>query len=237
MSTLFLVATPIGNLNDISPRAITVLKEVSFIACEDTRTSGKLLKHFGIETRLFSFHAHNEHKKVGYLIELLDQGNDVALISDAGTPGISDPGYMAVNEAIVANHTVCSIPGASAAITALSASGLASDRFIFEGFLPQKKGRQTKLKELSNEERTLILYESPYRIKKLIAELYEHFGEDRKIVLARELTKTFEEYIRGSAKELHQLAERDEITIKGEFVVLIDGLGSSKKQKKTSNDT
>lgn len=234
MSTLYLVATPIGNLNDISPRAIESLKSCDFIACEDTRTSGKLLKHYGIDTRMFSFHSHNEHHKVDYLRQLLDEGKSVALISDAGTPAISDPGYMAVNEAIEAGHTVTAIPGASAAITALSASGLPTDRFVFEGFLPQKKGRQTKLIELAEEERTILFYESPYRIKKLLNELNTHFGGDRKVVLARELTKTFEEYIRGTASELYQAAEEDSLTIKGEFVVMVEGIGSRKKKKKNA---
>jgi 16S rRNA (cytidine1402-2'-O)-methyltransferase len=209
-----------------------MLKNADFIACEDTRTSGKLLKRFSIETRMFSFHAHNEHNKVHYLRQLLDEGKTVALISDAGTPAISDPGYMAVNEAIEAGHTICSIPGPSAAITALAASGLPTDRFVFEGFLPQKKGRLTKLKLLAKEERTILLYESPYRIKKLLGEISEHFGADRNVVLGRELTKTFEEYIRGTASDLFSSAEKEEMKIKGEFVVMIEGIGSKKKNDK-----
>lgn len=223
MSTLYLIATPVGNLEDITARALRILGEVDYIACEDTRTSGKLLKHFGISRPLFSFHAHNEHKKIGYLCELLDQGLNIALISDAGSPAISDPGYLAVRAVLDAGHQVCPIPGASAVILALSASGLPTDRFVFEGFLPHKKGRQSRMVSLAEEERTIVFYESPYRIKKILKEISEHLGQDRQVVLARELTKKFEQFVRGTAHDLLQQAEQEQLKIKGEFVVLVEG--------------
>lgn len=232
MSTLYLIATPIGNLEDISARSLRLLEEVDHIACEDTRTSGRLMKHFDISTPLFSFHAHNEHFKVNHLVDLLNQGKQVALISDAGTPAISDPGYLAVTAALEAGHTVCPVPGASAAIAALSASGLPTDRFVFEGFLPHKKGRQTRLLTLIDEERTTIFYESPFRIVKLLKEFVSHLGEERRVVLARELTKKFEEFTRGTASELLALAEADQLKIKGEFVVLLEGVTKKNSTKK-----
>ena len=226
LAEFYIVATPIGNLGDFSPRAIETLKSVDYIACEDTRTSGNLLKRFQIDKPTFSFHQHNEHKKVGHLINILNANQNVALISDAGMPGISDPGFLAVRAAIENGHTITVIPGADAATTALIASGLPSDRYSFEGFLPHKKGRQKRLGQLSEEERTIIIYESPNRIVKLLGELEEHFGEDRLAAVARELTKAFEEITRGTIKELKsEFESRD--SIKGEIVVVVAGKGYS----------
>lgn len=226
MSTLYIVATPIGNLQDLSPRAVEVMKSVDYIACEDTRTSGNLLQHFGIDKPTFSFHQHNEHRKVGHLMNILDANQDVALISDAGMPGISDPGFLAARAAKQGGHAVTVIPGPDAATTALVASGLPSDRYVFEGFLPHKKGRQKRLGELAEEERTIVIYESPNRLMKLLGELEEHFEADRLAAVARELTKKFEEVIRGTIKELKkEFEERD--SIKGEIVVIISGKGYS----------
>lgn len=226
MSTFYIVATPIGNLGDFSPRAVEVLKSVDYIACEDTRTSGKLLKHFGIGTQTFSFHLHNEHKKVAHLINILNANQNVALISDAGMPGISDPGFLAVRAAKQEGHTITVIPGPDAATTALISSGLPSDRYSFEGFLPHKKGRQKRLGQLAEEERTLIIYESPNRLIKLLDELIKYFGEDRLAAVARELTKTFEEIIRGTVLELKEEFENRD-SIKGEIVVVVSGKGYS----------
>lgn len=226
MSTFYIVATPIGNLSDFSARAIETLKSVDYIACEDTRTSGKLLKHYGIDKQTFSFHLHNEHKKVGHLMNILNANQNVALISDAGMPGISDPGFLATRAAQKEGHTICVIPGPDAATTALVASGLPCDRYCFEGFLPHKKGRQKRLGQLAEEERTLIIYESPNRLVKLISELEEHFGGDRLMAVARELTKTFEEIQRGTVHALkEEFGVRD--SIKGEIVVIVAGKGYS----------
>lgn len=220
MSTLYIVATPIGNLDDISPRARKVLDSVSYIACEDTRTSGVLLKHFDIKAETFAFHAHNEHQKVEHLLNILDARQNVAVISDAGMPGISDPGFLAVRAAHKAGHTVSVIPGPDAATTALVASGLPCDKYVFEGFLPQKKGRQKQLKQLVDEERSIILYESPYRLLKLLEELRNYMGDQRLAAVCRELTKKFEEVVRGPLKTVYDTFQlRDEI--KGEIVVVI----------------
>ncbi len=196
MSTLFLVATPIGNLDDFSTRAVEVLRSVPYIACEDTRRSGLLLKHYDIEAQKFSFHSHNEHQKVKHLLNLLDTQQNVALITDAGMPGISDPGFLAARAAHQAGHRVRTVPGPDAATTAIVSSGLPCDKYAFEGFLPAKKGRQKRLKILAKEERTLVLYESPYRILKLLKELNKYFGTDRLVAITRELTKKFEEIVR-----------------------------------------
>lgn len=226
LSILYIVATPIGNLQDFSPRAVEVLKSVDYIACEDTRTSGNLLQRFQIDKPTFSFHQHNEHRKVGHVMNILDAAQDVALISDAGMPGISDPGFLAVRAAQKGGHTVIVIPGPDAATTALVASGLPSDRYVFEGFLPHKKGRQKRLGELSEEERTIVLYESPNRLLKLLGELEKHFEPERLAAVARELTKKFEEVIRGTITELKtEFENRD--SIKGEIVVIISGKGYS----------
>jgi 16S rRNA (cytidine1402-2'-O)-methyltransferase len=222
LAKLYIVATPIGNLGDFSPRAVETLKSVAYIACEDTRTSGKLLKHFGIDTPTFSFHQHNEHKKVDYVLQLLDSNQDIALISDAGMPGISDPGFLAIRAANQQNHQVVVIPGPDAATSALVASGLPCDRYVFEGFLPHKKGRQKRLKELAEEERTIVLYESPNRLVKLLGEIELYFGTERLAAVARELTKTFEEVVRASVVDLKTEFEQRP-SIKGEIVVVIAG--------------
>ncbi len=220
MSTLYIVATPIGNLDDISERAIETLKSVSYIACEDTRTSGVLLKKLGINTNTFAFHAHNEHQKVEHLLNILDARQNVAIISDAGMPGISDPGFLAVRAAHQAGHTVSVIPGPDAATTALVASGLPCDKYVFEGFLPQKKGRQKQLKQLVDEQRSIVLYESPHRLIKLLEELRKYMGDQRMIAVCRELTKKFEEVVRGPIKSVYDTFQlRDDI--KGEIVVII----------------
>ena len=218
--SLFLVPTPIGNLDDITLRAIQVLKEVDVILAEDTRTSGKLLKHHQIDKPLQSYHIHNEHQAVSKLVERMRAGEVFALISDAGTPSISDPGFLLVREAIAAQLEVNCLPGATAFVPALVNSGLPSDKFVFEGFLPHKKGRQTRLKKLAEEERTIILYESPHRLIKCLEQLKEFLG-DRQASVSREITKMFEETVRGSLSELIQ--HFSEKGVKGEFVVVVAG--------------
>lgn len=215
---LFIVSTPIGNLKDITLRALDTLKEVDFILCEDTRISSNLLNHFEIKKEMISFNAVSEKNKIDYVINRLNSNQSAALISDAGTPLISDPGVRLVSACIENRIEVIPVPGASALLSALSISGLPTDSFVFEGFLPQKKGRQTRLKELAIEKRTIVLYESMYRIEKLLNELNE-FMNDRFIVVCRELTKKFEETWRGYPKDL--LLEFPEKVIKGEFVVVI----------------
>lgn len=225
-SALYIIATPIGNLGDFSPRGVETLQQVDYIACEDTRTSSKLLQHFGIQKPTFSFHQHNEHKKVEHVMNILNAGQSVALISDAGMPGISDPGFLAIRAAHREGIPVIVIPGPDAATTAIVASGLPSDKYAFEGFLPQKKGRQKRLQQLADEERTLIIYESPNRLLKLLGELSQYFGEDRIAAVARELTKKFEEVKRGTLVKLKtEFEERKEI--KGEIVVIVAGKGYS----------
>lgn len=219
---LYIVSTPIGNLRDITLRALDTLKEVSFIVCEDTRVTSFLLSHYEIRKELVSFNAQSESNKIPYVLNRIISGESCAIVSDAGTPAISDPGVRLVSAAIKEGIQVLAIPGVTAAVTALSISGLPTDSFVYEGFLPQKKGRQKKLKELSQEERTIILYESTYRIEKLIEELNEYMPE-RIIVVARELTKKFEEVWRGTPAEL--LETMQERTIKGEFVVVISPPG------------
>lgn len=218
MSKLYVVATPIGNLEDITLRAIETLKNVDFIICEDTRVTKFLLNHFGIDKPLVVANAFNESKSIEKIIDKIKSGESAALVSDAGTPSISDPGTRIVNAAIKNEIEIVGIPGANAAILALSISGVPTDAFVFEGFLPQKKGRQKKLQQLAEEERTIVLYESTYRIKKLLEEISQYMPS-RKIVVARELTKKFEETWRGSADEI--LNDIENKNIKGEFVVLI----------------
>lgn len=220
MATLYLVATPIGNLSDLSHRAIDILKSVSVIACEDTRTSSKLLNHYSIDSKTISFHQHNEHKKVKQLMELLDAGLDIAIISDAGSPGISDPGFLAAREAYQKGHTVCAIPGASASLAALMASGLPCDRFLFEGFLPAKKGRASKLDFIAQQDVTIIIYESVHRIQKLMDELTARCDENRLVAVCRELTKQHEEIIRGSLSTVREKIH-NHANLKGEFVVIL----------------
>ena len=222
MGKLFIVPTPIGNLEDITLRAIKVLKEVGLILAEDTRTSGKLLHHYEINTPMQSHHMHNEHKTVDNLVKRLKSGlEDIALISDAGTPAISDPGFLLTRACIENNIEVECLPGATAFVPALVNSGLPNDKFVFEGFLPVKKGRQTRLKILAEEPRTLIFYESPHKLLKTLTHFAEYFGEDRLISVSRELTKLYEETIRGTVKEV--LEHYTEKPPKGEIVIVVSG--------------
>ena len=215
---LYLVSTPIGNYDDITLRALRILKEVDFIICEDTRVTSVLLKHYDIQKELVSMNAQSEPRKIPHLLERIKNGESCALVSDAGTPSVSDPGIRLISEAIKNNISVIPVPGVSALIAALSISGLPADSFAFEGFLPQKKGRMTKLKQLSVEERTIVLYESTYRIEKLLKELNE-FMPERYIVICRELTKKFEEVRRGYPEQLLD-SFKDKVN-KGEFVIVI----------------
>ena len=221
ISKLYIVPTPIGNLEDMTFRAIKVLKEVDTILAEDTRTSGKLLKHFDIGTPMQSHHMHNEHKMVTRLVERLKSGESIALISDAGTPAISDPGFLLTRACIENNIEVECLPGATAFVPALVNSGLPNDRFVFEGFLPIKKGRQTRLEILAEESRTMIFYESPHKLIKTLTQFAEYFGEDRKISVSRELTKLYEETVRGTVKEVLEHFENK--LPKGEFVLVVEG--------------
>ncbi|QCX41136.1 16S rRNA (cytidine(1402)-2'-O)-methyltransferase [Aureibaculum algae] len=221
MSKLYIVPTPIGNLEDMTFRAVRVLKEVDTILAEDTRTSGKLLKHFEIGTQMQSHHMHNEHKMVTRLVERLKSGESIALISDAGTPAISDPGFLLTRACIENDIEVECLPGATAFVPALVNSGLPNDKFVFEGFLPIKKGRQTRMGLLAEEPRTIIFYESPHKLLKTLTQFAEHFGADRKISVSRELTKLYEETVRGTVKEV--LAHFENKPPKGEFVVVVEG--------------
>jgi len=223
MSKLYIVPTPIGNLKDMTFRAIEVLKEVDLILAEDTRTSGKLLKHFEIGTQMHSHHMHNEHKMVDRIVDRLKNGETIALISDAGTPAISDPGFLLTRACIQNNIEVECLPGATAFVPALVNSGLPNDKFVFEGFLPVKKGRHSRLLVLAEEERTIIFYESPHKIIKTLMQFVEYFGEQRQVSVSRELTKLYEETIRGTIKEV--LFHFENKTPKGEFVVVVEGRG------------
>jgi len=218
---LFVVPTPIGNLEDMTLRAIRILKEVDFILAEDTRTSGKLLHHYGIEKKVLSHHQFNEHRAVESITARLCAGETCALISDAGTPAISDPGFLLVRAAIQAGIGVECLPGPTAFVPALVASGLACDRFTFEGFLPHKKGRQSRLSALACEERTMVFYESPYRLVRTLEQFAGVFGEDRPASVSREMTKLFEEHVRGTLREL--AAYFSSKTVKGEIVVVVAG--------------
>jgi len=222
MSKLYIVPTPIGNLKDITLRAIEVLKEVDLILAEDTRTSGKLLKHFEINTPSQSHHMHNEHKTIEAIIQKLNSGMRVALISDAGTPAISDPGFLLTRACVENNIEVECLPGATAFVPALVNSGLPNDKFVFEGFLPVKKGRQTRLKLLAEETRTMIFYESPHKLIKTLTHFCEYFGEDRQLSVSRELTKLYEETTRGTTKEV--LEHYTNKPPKGEIVIVVAGL-------------
>ena len=221
MSKLYIVPTPIGNLEDITLRAIRILKEVDLILAEDTRTSSKLLRHYGITTPMSAHHKFNEHRTAEQVADRIATGSDVALISDAGTPGISDPGYLLIRECLNRNLVVESLPGATAFIPALLNSGLPADRFHFEGFLPVKKGRKSRLEYLAGLSTTILLYESPHRLVKTLGQLAEHFGDERQAAVSREITKMFEENIRGTLAELTRHFE--EKKIKGEIVVVIAG--------------
>lgn len=218
---LFLVPTPIGNLEDMTFRAIKVLKEVDLILAEDTRTSGKLLKHFNISTPMHSHHMHNEHKTIASIVQRIKHGETIALISDAGTPAISDPGFL-LTRACIENHIeIECLPGATAFVPALVNSGLPNDKFIFEGFLPVKKGRQTRLTLLAEETRTMVFYESPHKLIKTLTQFSDYFGNDRLVSISRELTKLYEETKRGTLKEV--LTYFSSKPVKGEFVIVVAG--------------
>jgi len=219
MSKLYLVPTPIGNLKDITFRAIEVLQEVDLILAEDTRTSGKLLKHFEITTQMHSHHMHNEHKTTAAIVARIKSGQSVALISDAGTPAISDPGFLLTRACVEAGIEVDCLPGATAFVPALVNSGLPNDKFVFEGFLPPKKGRQTRLKLLAQETRTIIFYESPHKLLKTSAQIIEYFGEDRPVSVSREISKLHEQTIRGTAQEVLSVFEAK--APKGEIVLIV----------------
>jgi len=226
---LYVVPTPIGNLDDMTFRAIEVLKNVDTILAEDTRTSKKLLDHFQITTKLQSHHKFNEHKTVEHVAERILQGEKIAIISDAGTPGISDPGFLLVRTCVEKGIDIETLPGATAFVPALVNSGFPCDKFCFEGFLPQKKGRQKLMKQLSEEDRTMIFYESPYRIIKFLEEIKEYFGENRKVSISREISKIYEETITGTVLELLEIFETK--TIKGEFVVIVEGKAKPNKDE------
>lgn len=234
MGKLFIVPTPIGNLEDMTFRAIRVLKEADLILAEDTRTSGKLLKHFEIGTHMHSHHMHNEHKTVENLISRLKAGETIALISDAGTPAISDPGFLLTRACVENKIDVECLPGATAFVPALVNSGLPNDRFIFEGFLPEKKGRQTRFLALAEETRTMIFYVSPHKLIKTLVEFGSYFGDDRQLCVSRELSKLHEENVRGTAKEV--LAHFEAKPPKGEIVVVVGGKIEEKNKGKESRD-
>ncbi|NAS31017.1 16S rRNA (cytidine(1402)-2'-O)-methyltransferase [Flavobacteriaceae bacterium R38] len=224
MSKLYIVPTPIGNLDDITFRAVKVLKEVDLILAEDTRTSGKLLKHFDISTPMQSHHMHNEHKTVEAIVKRIKAGETIALISDAGTPAISDPGFLLTRNCIENNIEVECLPGATAFVPALVNSGLPNDKFVFEGFLPVKKGRQTRLILLEQETRTIIFYESPHKLVKTLGDFEQYFGSNRLVSVSRELTKLYEETIRGTVTEVKQYFEKK--PPKGEIVIVVGGKNS-----------
>jgi 16S rRNA (cytidine1402-2'-O)-methyltransferase len=223
---LFIVPTPIGNLQDMTFRAINVLKSVDLILAEDTRVSGKLLKHFEINTRMQSYHMHNEHKILKSLVNKLKSGFEIALISDAGTPAISDPGFLLTRACVDEGIAIECLPGATAFVPALVNSGLPNDRFVFEGFLPIKKGRQTRLKLLAQETRTIVIYVSPHKLNKTLEEIVMYFGPDRQISISRELSKIYEETLRGTAQSI--LEHYNSKQVKGEIVLIISGLNQDK---------
>jgi len=233
MSKLYLIPTPIGNLEDITLRALRVLKEVDLILAEDSRKTGILLKHYEINKTIMPHHKFNEHKSIPSIINRIQSGETMALVSDAGTPAISDPGFLIARACIEAEIEIECLPGATAFVPALVNSGLPNDRFSFEGFLPQKKGRQKRLTELADEEKTMIFYESPHRLLKALYQFNEVFGENRKVCVSRELTKIHEENIRGTLKEVIEYYTT--ATIKGEIVIIIEGLSSFKKTMPKEN--
>lgn len=233
MGTLYIVPTPVGNMEDMTLRAIRILKEADLVLAEDTRTSSHLLSHFEIKNQLMAHHKFNEHGTTAGIVERLKGGQTIALISDAGTPGISDPGFFLAREAAAAGITVQCLPGATAFVPALVSSGLPCDRFCFEGFLPQKKGRATKLESLKDETRTMIFYESPYRVVKTLTQFIEYFGPERQASACREISKIHEESVRGTLAEV--LAHFEEIPPKGEFVIVVAG-ADEKKVKESRRD-
>ncbi|MBP5197021.1 MAG: 16S rRNA (cytidine(1402)-2'-O)-methyltransferase [Bacteroidaceae bacterium] len=222
MEMLYLVPTPVGNMEDITMRALRILREADLILAEDTRTSGNLLRHFDIRKPMLSYHKFNEHQTVASVVERLKAGETIAVVSDAGTPGISDPGFLVVREAVKAGVEVQTLPGATAFVPALVSSGLPCDRFCFEGFLPQKKGRQTRLNALREETRTMIFYESPHRVVKALEQMKEVFGEERRCSVCREISKVYEESVRGTISEV--LSHFKENEPKGEFVIVVEGI-------------
>lgn len=229
MGILYIVPTPVGNMEDMTMRAIRILKEVDLVLAEDTRTSGKLLKHYDIQNHLLSHHKFNEHGTSAGIVERLKAGQSIALISDAGTPGISDPGFFLAREAAKAGITVQTLPGATACIPAVVSSGLPCDRFCFESFLPQKKGRQTQLEALKEERRTMVFYESPYRLLKTLQQFADVFGPDRPVSVAREISKLHEEHVRGTLEEVIQHFK--EVPPRGEIVIVVGGDNKNKKLK------
>lgn len=231
MGTLYIVPTPVGNMEDMTMRAVRILKEADLVLAEDTRTSGILLKHFDIQNHLMSHHKFNEHGTSAGIVQRLKGGQTVALISDAGTPAISDPGFYLVREAVKEGIEVQTLPGATAFVPALVSSGLPCDRFCFEGFLPQKKGRQTRLQQLAGEQRTMIFYESPYRVVKTLQQFAEVFGADRKVSVCREISKVHEESVRGTIDEV--IVHFKETEPRGEIVIVVEGNNSKEKKEKT----
>lgn len=231
---LYLIPTPVGNLEDITLRALRLLKEVDLVLAEDTRTSGMLLKHFDIHTRLCAHHKFNEHQTAEAFAARIAAGENMALVTDAGTPGISDPGFMLVRACVEKGATVQCLPGPTAFVPALVASGLPCERFTFEGFLPQKKGRQTRLKELVEEPRTMIFYESPYRVVKTLGQFVETFGAERRCSACREISKIHEESVRGTLAEV--LAHFEETEPRGEFVIIVEGYNAPKRSKRKEKD-
>lgn len=227
MGKLYVVPTPIGNLEDITFRAIRILKEADAVLAEDTRTTKNLFSKYEIENKLIAYHLNNEHKVVDRLVEEIQNGMDYALVSDAGTPGISDPGFLLIRACVQAEIEVDCLPGATAFVPALVNSGFPCEKFVYEGFLPHKKGRQTRIQKIAEEERTTVLYESPHRILKALAQFKEVFEKDRQIAVCREISKKFEETVRGSAQELIDHFETN--PIKGEFVVVVEGYVKKKK--------
>lgn len=234
MAKLYIVPTPIGNLEDITMRAVRILGEVDFILAEDTRTSAVLLKHLGIDKPLRSHHKFNEHATVRSVAEAIEAGKNVALVSDAGTPGISDPGFLLVRTCVEQGIDVETLPGATACIPALVQSGFPCDRFCFEGFLPQKKGRNKRLAELAEESRTIIFYESPFRVVKCLEQLIEHFGQERQVAVSREITKKFEQTVRGTLAQV--LAHFKEHQPKGEFVIVLAGKDLKSRAQQEQED-
>jgi 16S rRNA (cytidine1402-2'-O)-methyltransferase len=234
MSKLYIVPTPIGNLEDITLRAIRILKEVDVILAEDTRKTGFLLKHLGITKPMMAFHKFNEHRAVFNILGRIQNGETMALVSDAGTPSISDPGFLIVRAAIAGDVKVECLPGATALIPALVNSGLPSDKFCFEGFLPQKKGRQKRLQELSTETRTMVFYESPHRVDKALTQFAEFFGAERRVTVSRELSKIHEETVRGTMTQLIEHFANKEV--KGEIVICVEGVNQGKKHDKQEEE-
>lgn len=234
MGTLYLVPTPVGNLEDITARALRILKEADLVLAEDTRTSGNLMRHFDLHVPMQSYHKFNEHQTVQHVVERLQAGETVAVVSDAGTPGISDPGFLVAREAIKAGIEVITLPGATAFVPALVSSGLPCDKFCFEGFLPQKKGRMSRLEALKDETRTVIFYESPYRVVKTLTQFIEVFGPERPVSVCREISKVHEESVRGTLEEV--LAHFQEHEPRGEFVIVLGGKSEEDEGQKAKDE-